>query len=356
MNTKKTLIFIAVVVVLGVLYFIFSPKPSLEETETTAYTSEVYAFVAEEGGFNVQYNDDGSRAELTYDGHKYELERAVAASGAKYESADGLVMFWEHQGEAMFEINGEDVFTEPAKLTCNDMDQDCTGPDEQVARPGDPIPGIDITTSQAGAIDDDSDGDSFEDIDETNTDKGEVATLVNHTWVWRGTTNTGGEIVSEPQKANAFTLMFTKDDRVSATTDCNNAMGSYTVTGSALTFGPLASTLMACPDSQETEFISMLETVEGFSMTNGGQTTLELQLKNGNTMMLVAIPAGVVLNHDKIVGLTEAEAIVYAKEQNVPFRVIKRDGETLPATMDYRVGRINAEVEEGVVIGYAIEL
>jgi len=55
------------------------------------------------------------------------------------------------------------------------------------------------------------------------------------------------------------------------------------------------------------------------------------------------------------VGLTETEAEVLASSNDVPFRVVERDGETLPTTRDFRPGRINAVVESEVVTSYTIE-
>lgn len=55
------------------------------------------------------------------------------------------------------------------------------------------------------------------------------------------------------------------------------------------------------------------------------------------------------------VWLSEEEAMELANENNIPFRVIMRDGEMLPATMDYRPGRINAEVEDAIVVDFSIE-
>jgi len=55
------------------------------------------------------------------------------------------------------------------------------------------------------------------------------------------------------------------------------------------------------------------------------------------------------------VGLSEAEAVVFAEENNVPFRVVERDGEMLMLTEDWRPGRINAVVEDGVVVSYTVE-
>ena len=53
--------------------------------------------------------------------------------------------------------------------------------------------------------------------------------------------------------------------------------------------------------------------------------------------------------------LTEDEASELASENNIPFRVVMRDDEMLPVTMDYRPGRINATLEDGIVTGFSIE-
>ena len=48
-----------------------------------------------------------------------------------------------------------------------------------------------------------------------------------------------------------FPHMRFEADKVSGFDGCNNFFGNYTVTGNDLTFGPLASTRMACPDIKE---------------------------------------------------------------------------------------------------------
>jgi hypothetical protein len=55
------------------------------------------------------------------------------------------------------------------------------------------------------------------------------------------------------------------------------------------------------------------------------------------------------------IGMNETEAAALAKERNVLFRVVERDGQPLPATMDWRPGRINASVSDGIVTGYTVE-
>jgi hypothetical protein len=55
------------------------------------------------------------------------------------------------------------------------------------------------------------------------------------------------------------------------------------------------------------------------------------------------------------VGLTVERAREKAERDGVPFRVVMEDGTTLPVTMDYVVGRINAEVRRGIVTKYVVE-
>ena len=59
--------------------------------------------------------------------------------------------------------------------------------------------------------------------------------------------------------------------------------------------------------------------------------------------------------HDVIIGMTEAEANAYAAANEVDFRVGTIDGVGMPVTMDYRIGRITAEVTDGIVVGYSVE-
>jgi hypothetical protein len=55
------------------------------------------------------------------------------------------------------------------------------------------------------------------------------------------------------------------------------------------------------------------------------------------------------------VGMTVEQATEKAAAEGVPFRVVMENGEALPVTMDYVIGRINAEVTDGIVTKYAVE-
>lgn len=55
------------------------------------------------------------------------------------------------------------------------------------------------------------------------------------------------------------------------------------------------------------------------------------------------------------VGLTENDATRKAKEANKPHRVVERDGESLPVTMDFVPGRLNFVIEDGKVKRVEVE-
>lgn len=63
------------------------------------------------------------------------------------------------------------------------------------------------------------------------------------------------------------------------------------------------------------------------------------------------LPAG----DDDYVGLSEDDALAKAEKLNTPARVVERDGEGLPATMDFVYGRHNLYVRDGLVYKVDIE-
>jgi heat shock protein HslJ len=79
-----------------------------------------------------------------------------------------------------------------------------------------------------------------------------------------------------PNRADAFSLTFTADGKVSGTTDCNNFSGTYSLEGDRLAFGSLMSTLMFCDGSQETEYTSSLAHAERILFNKNGDLTVVL--------------------------------------------------------------------------------
>lgn len=55
------------------------------------------------------------------------------------------------------------------------------------------------------------------------------------------------------------------------------------------------------------------------------------------------------------VGMSEDEALLTAADHNTPMRVVERDGEGLPVTMDFVYGRHNLHVRDGLVYRVDIE-
>jgi hypothetical protein len=54
---------------------------------------------------------------------------------------------------------------------------------------------------------------------------------------------------------------------------------------------------------------------------------------------------------EEVIGLPEEKAIelIENKSGMIMYRIVKRDGENFPVTMDYRLDRINLEITEGIV-------
>lgn len=159
------------------------------------------------------------------------LPSAVSASGARYANEDESIVFWEHQDEATITKDGEDVF-------------------KGLKTPVEPS-------------------------------RGPAPAPVLGTWVWERTTMNDGTIIT-PEQADAFTVTFTEDGRVSGTTDCNSFSGTYTQPAPGeIAFGPLASTKMYCEGSQEAEFTGKLQDVSGYSVSFS-ELTLNIKFDSGD--------------------------------------------------------------------------
>lgn len=61
-------------------------------------------------------------------------------------------------------------------------------------------------------------------------------------------------------------VLQTEGDRVAGSGGCNRIMGSYRLEGKSLSFGKVASTMMACPDGmdQERAFFQTLDQVRSW--------------------------------------------------------------------------------------------
>lgn len=100
-------------------------------------------------------------------------------------------------------------------------------------------------------------------------------------WFWVSAQYEDGrqEYPRDPQE---FTLTFDeKAKTVSIGTDCNSGSSTYTTKDGVITFGPIASTLMFCTESQETEFFQFLENTSGYHFTSRGELILQLKFDSG---------------------------------------------------------------------------
>jgi len=103
--------------------------------------------------------------------------------------------------------------------------------------------------------------------------------LLNKTWQWEETVTPVEKItVADPER---YTILFADDGKVQARFDCNRGGGSYRVEGGSISFGPMMSTRMACPeDTRDALFMRDLERVSTFFI-EGGRLYLELPYDSG---------------------------------------------------------------------------
>lgn len=85
-------------------------------------------------------------------------------------------------------------------------------------------------------------------------------------------------------------IAFKSEGEVNGNGGCNNFFGSYTQEGNTITFGPLASTKMACQGKMkaEAQFLSSIQKARAFDATHlemtlrdeGGKVILRLQRRD----------------------------------------------------------------------------
>ncbi len=108
-----------------------------------------------------------------------------------------------------------------------------------------------------------------------------AASLTTTSWGASGINNgTGG--VASIVAGSTVTAVFGDDGTVAGSAGCNTYTGSYTVNGSTIKIGPLASTEKACVDEavtkQETVFLAAMEKATTFAITGN---VLELRDADG---------------------------------------------------------------------------
>lgn len=109
-----------------------------------------------------------------------------------------------------------------------------------------------------------------------------TTSLTAKKWTWAQSFYNDGRRITP--KKDVFTLTFLNDGTFAVTTDCNGGAGKYTKTDSQITFTDIVRTEMACGDSQESEFITMLEHTSGYHFGTGGELILDLKFDSGSVV------------------------------------------------------------------------
>ena len=103
------------------------------------------------------------------------------------------------------------------------------------------------------------------------------------TWTWIRTTYSDGKEI-KPLAEKKFTITFRDDKTFSATTDCNEVGGKYVAKDNKITFGEMASTLMYCEGSQESDFTKSLSEAQSYLFTSRGELILDLKFDSGSVV------------------------------------------------------------------------
>jgi heat shock protein HslJ len=98
-----------------------------------------------------------------------------------------------------------------------------------------------------------------------------------------------GRVGSQTPAASRIrtSLIFGADGQVSGSLGCNEFSGNYKVNDGKLDFGPLASTLMACPEPQMTQEGTAIQVLTGTArFTLDGSTLTIYDTSGANALML----------------------------------------------------------------------
>lgn len=116
-------------------------------------------------------------------------------------------------------------------------------------------------------------------------EKGSVAveaksvSIYNQTWQWESTITPVEKItVNNPER---YTVLFSEEGKAAMQFDCNRGSGNFTISGNSISFGPLISTRMACPeDSLDSAYMKDLQRAASFFIKDG-KLYLELPMDSG---------------------------------------------------------------------------
>jgi heat shock protein HslJ len=116
-------------------------------------------------------------------------------------------------------------------------------------------------------------------LPDENTRSKDPQSVLNKTWQWVSTITPVEKIAaSNPER---YTIILTEDGKLQARFDCNRGGGEFKISPGKLSFGPMMSTRMACPeDSLDGPFMRDLQRVTSF-FVQIGLLYLELPYDSG---------------------------------------------------------------------------
>ena len=125
----------------------------------------------------------------------------------------------------------------------------------------------------------------------------------------------GKEVVYDGENFAHLNFDMSNMNKVSGNTGCNVLNGTIAVNDNAIKFSDIATTRMACRNSVETEFLSVLNRADNWSIINN-----ELMLKMGNSVL--ATLNGVSAENEKLNGNWE---LTYVSGPKIAFEGLYPD-------------------------------
>jgi copper homeostasis protein (lipoprotein) len=101
---------------------------------------------------------------------------------------------------------------------------------------------------------------------------------------WRVTRLNDKDVVTKENQHAPYIVLASSEHRASGSGGCNRINGTYTVDKQTIHFGPMASTMMACPDGMDTEkdFMEALDAARKWKIQGD---ELELYGEDGNLLV-----------------------------------------------------------------------
>jgi putative lipoprotein len=117
----------------------------------------------------------------------------------------------------------------------------------------------------------------------TGTDRSRGSVPLENT-TWRVTRVNGKDVVAGENQRAPYIVLQASEHRVSGSGGCNRITGTYSVEKQTIHFGPMASTMMACPSGMDTEkdFMEALDAARRWKIQGN---ELELYGEDGNLLV-----------------------------------------------------------------------